>query len=303
MRAIKTGIGVALAIWIGEMLHLTTPMYAGFAAVVSIQSTVYDSWLTGFYRLLSTFIGAIIAVLFHQLGFRNPVAIAIGIILLIYICVNLKLTKSIVLSCMIFIVVILYDDSTGLLLYTYNRLLDTSVGLIIGIMINSLISPPDIKQDILKDYEVALSDILKRFRIVLESSKRIDMEQIMLDVNKINSDYELMRKEESLAFKKEAAMQTIVDINRYFTRIYSLLNGLSAVSERPVLREKTKQQINELYQEPLDYEESPSTDDYRIVYNYYVKKIVDLILLTKQDVAELYRTEEQLLLDHPIEKE
>ena len=102
MRTIKTALAVSLTIFIAQVLNLKSPFFAGIAAIIAMQSSVSESFNMAKNRMLSTILGAITALLFSLIAPENPFFIAIGIIIIIYLCNIFNWKKSIQLSTMVF---------------------------------------------------------------------------------------------------------------------------------------------------------------------------------------------------------
>ena len=85
MRTIKTALAVSLTIFIAQVLNLKSP-FAGIAAIIAMQSSVSESFNMAKNRMLSTILGAITALLFSLIAPENPFFIAIGVIIIIYLC-------------------------------------------------------------------------------------------------------------------------------------------------------------------------------------------------------------------------
>ena len=67
MRTIKTGLAVAVSLFIAQLMNLKSPIFVGIAAIVSMQTTVNESLVAGKNRMLATFVGAVIGLIFSYI--------------------------------------------------------------------------------------------------------------------------------------------------------------------------------------------------------------------------------------------
>jgi len=93
-RIFKTGLTVALALYISIWLGLEPPVLAAIAAALTIQPSVYRSWKNGLEQVQSNLIGAAVATIFTLALGNEPYIIAMVVMLVIGIILKLKLEKS-----------------------------------------------------------------------------------------------------------------------------------------------------------------------------------------------------------------
>lgn len=152
LRTIKSGIAVFLCL----LLLPSEPFFACLTAVICLQDTVYNSINTGINRGVGTILGASFGLLF-LLFFRTLescisnnylskliiyIIIAVGIILMIYICNILKRPGAINVTCIAFLGVTTAHAYSDPLFYATNRIVETILGIVISILVNRLINPP-----------------------------------------------------------------------------------------------------------------------------------------------------------------
>lgn len=149
LRNIKTAIAVLICL-VSFHIFDRNPIYAAIAAIVSMQSTVENSISVGIDRLIGTAIGGAIGILFilTKFAFFNIwiyyCMIAIGIVAVIYINVLIKKPGSVSISCIVFLIIMVNAESMTQTLalsleYAGNRMLDTAIGVVIGVAVNFVI--------------------------------------------------------------------------------------------------------------------------------------------------------------------
>ena len=150
MRNIKTSASVFLCILIFELFDRDNAIMACIAAVICMQNTVVDSFKKGRERVIGTVIGGIAGALVLSItstfGHENILIfiIPIGIMILIEICVTLELKNSVVICCVVYLVLLTSQHHNGgYILYTINRILDTTSGIVIALLVNKYMNIPE----------------------------------------------------------------------------------------------------------------------------------------------------------------
>ncbi|SHJ08250.1 Uncharacterized membrane protein YgaE, UPF0421/DUF939 family [Geosporobacter subterraneus DSM 17957] len=167
LRTIKTGIAVALAILIAPLLKIDNPFFVVISALIAMQPTVSDSWKTGMNRLLGTSLGSAIGLAFVLMSPGNPLVTGAGIIALISIMNHLKLQDSIVMASIVFAGVF-FNAEGQYIDFAFRKLMDTSLGISIALVINFSIYPPVYHQKAFVSVEKALKEILGTIIEMLE---------------------------------------------------------------------------------------------------------------------------------------
>jgi uncharacterized membrane protein YgaE (UPF0421/DUF939 family) len=159
MRTIKSALAVLVCIlvyYFAARLRITTnfdAFLACTAAIICMQDSVKNSLSIGISRLQGTVVGAALGmgVLYVDLAIRNAAAhiafIVLGTVLLIIICNFLKISKAIVMGCVVFFVITLQATSADPFLSSVQRFADTAIGIAISVAINHLIHNPDKNAD------------------------------------------------------------------------------------------------------------------------------------------------------------
>lgn len=141
MRNIKTAISVFICIIVSRILKFDSPFYACIAAVICMQSTVETSFEVGKNRLIGTTFGAVLGIIFSYIAPNSVILTGIGISILIYVCDLLGKNKSITISCIVFIAVMTNLKEKAPLQYGIFRFLETTIGIMIAVMVNKYICP------------------------------------------------------------------------------------------------------------------------------------------------------------------
>ena len=155
MRTFKTAVVVFicliiyyLADTISFLSHYDALM-ACIAGIISLQDSMEKTFQTGLNRIYGTAIGALMGMLFLYADrlttseILKIFIISFGIVTLILVCNGLKISDAIVISCVVFLVIVLEQTKELPYISSIRRLLDTIVGIIVAIIVNNFIRNPD----------------------------------------------------------------------------------------------------------------------------------------------------------------
>lgn len=162
MRNIKTSLSVFLCLLLFELINRGNSIFACIAAVICMQNTVVDSMEKGIARVIGTVIGGFLgalALFIIKTFFNSSIlifVIPLGIMILIQICVTINMKQSVVICCVVYLsIMITKNHEHGYLIYTINRVLDTSIGILIALLVNKYVEIPEKKKSMFKhDHEI-----------------------------------------------------------------------------------------------------------------------------------------------------
>lgn len=143
MRNIKTALAVVISILIAEIFNLESAFFVATGALISMETTVKKGINAGISRVLGTVIGGFIGAIMVIIAPGNLFLLFIGIVFLISLLNLLKWHDSISMACVVFLVIMITMTSENIIHYAFQRTFDTIVGIIISIIINYVISPPE----------------------------------------------------------------------------------------------------------------------------------------------------------------
>ena len=207
-RTLKTGIAVTLSLIVSNLLKIDSPVYAVIAAILVMQPSVSDSWKRGLDRLLGTIMGAIIGIGFINISPGNPILAGLGTIILIVIMNKFNWTEAITIGTVVFISIFI-SDRTDYINYAYHRTLDTSIGIIIAVIVNYIIYPPDYYEKVMEDTEKNFTDVLKYSIRCLEVLLYHEEERINVLENQIERIEEVILTSEKLIEIQEKEIKVI----------------------------------------------------------------------------------------------
>lgn len=149
LRNLKTGLAVFTCMTLFQILDRESAFFACIAAVICMKDTIESSYSIGKNRLIGTFIGGLIGIFLVLIidyspmtdTFR-PLITTLGIILSIYIFTIWKRPSAVIISCIVISGIMCGYSGNDSITYAVKRMFDTSIGVIIAILINKYITPP-----------------------------------------------------------------------------------------------------------------------------------------------------------------
>ena len=228
-RIIKTALAVVLCIYLGSFIKGSSGFMAAVAAIITMQGTFSDSFIKGKDRIFGTFIGALFGFVFAMMLHGNPLLIGLGIIGIIYICKLLNIGESAVIACVVFLA-IMTDTEQNILHYSAFRLLDTSAGIIIALLVNYFVLP---HKPLVAAYTECgrlvedFPDIIDR---ILNKKENINLEEIHDDI--INLREKSLINEYDLIIHQED--------EREVKRLDRIIDGLLTIYEHLVFVEELR---------------------------------------------------------------
>lgn len=238
LRTIKTGIAVALAVVVSNLLSLEYPFFVCMTAIISMDRTVLLSLQMGCNRVVGTLIGACLGVIFNYIGAGNPILCGVGIIVLITILNKLKLNGAIGIGGIVFSAIMVHIGDNSPILYGFHRTFDSLIGASISLIINMLILPYYNVNELTKkvDKLEGLVKVRANDALLKQTIEDIDLElelhvQELVRPNKKQELFELCAKIDLLkSIVKEIELMNDAKDDEYVKKYYE--DRLEAAIER-----------------------------------------------------------------------
>lgn len=141
-RIVKTGLAVFITLLIAHAVDSQYGAFAAVAAMLAVQPSVTRARQAFANQVLSNLIGGLIgAALGHYLG-ASSAAMAVGVVLVLGLCVRFGLNETAVLA-VTAVIFIMDRPENEIVSYTAARLGAIMGGMLIGALVNRFIRPPD----------------------------------------------------------------------------------------------------------------------------------------------------------------
>jgi uncharacterized membrane protein YgaE (UPF0421/DUF939 family) len=204
-RILKTGIAIVLSLYLAQLLHTRSPVFAGIAAIFAIQPTIYRSYLTIIEQIQGNIIGAVLAVIFVLLIGNHFIVIGLAAIIVIGINLKLKLEKTIGLS-LVTLISIMETTSGHFIPFAGTRFLTIMIGVFSAFIVNLIFMPPKYETKLYTRISNTTEEIIRWIR--LSARQDSNHQQLKTDIKKlkdnnlVTSQFYSMYKEERSYFKK-----------------------------------------------------------------------------------------------------
>lgn len=148
LRTVKTCLAVFICFLIDYLREAGVPFYAAIAAILCVQKDMDKSFKVAKNREIATIIGAFAGALFlfieqNILGFDEMLlrylVLSLLLIPVIHFSVMIHQENSTFLSCVVFLSVTINHMDESPLSFAINRLVDTTIGIIVALSVNYLL--------------------------------------------------------------------------------------------------------------------------------------------------------------------
>lgn len=144
LRTVKTVVSVILAMIVVESYGATSSrlIFAMLGAMAAVQPTFNESLESCVSQIVGVIFGALVGVVLIYFNVRPLVATAVGMIMVITLYNALRIRFSPSLACFIVVMLCITPDIEPIT-YSLGRIWDSTIGLVIGMAINTLVFPYD----------------------------------------------------------------------------------------------------------------------------------------------------------------
>ncbi|MDO4331390.1 MAG: HAD hydrolase family protein [Eubacteriales bacterium] len=162
MRIMKSAIAIAVCYLVSFVRgNSGIVFYSQLAALWCIQMYVSNSRKNAVQRIIGTVIGAVYGLIFLLIEEKTTISAGKGeavnalvisgmIIVVLYTTVLIKKKQASYFSCVVFLsIVVNHAADSNPYLFVWNRFLDTVIGIIVGIGVNTFSLPKEKRKDIL----------------------------------------------------------------------------------------------------------------------------------------------------------
>lgn len=272
IKSIKIALAVTMSLLIGNLFKLGSPHLIALTSIIGIQNTMESSVSNARDLIIGTFIGVLVGIITVTFLPKDFIIIAIGVFLIIYICNLLELKSSIVQANLIYLSVMLFPSPN------YNAVsvtISTVVGVIVAIIIDFILSPFEIINNLHKSYHELRKDIFSLCSNVFTTNKDVELQDFDLKVMSFKS---LMKAYNNEYFKVKYKKLEFNQIDILFKNINGIRFFIHAIIELKEnnLSEDNVIRINKLLNlniKVLDYKENQGDK----LFNFHVDKFLNYL--------------------------
>ncbi|RSK26367.1 aromatic acid exporter family protein [Bacillus sp. HMF5848] len=198
-RVVKTGIAVTLALYICLYFDLTPAVFAGIAAIFTIQPSIYRTWRQVLDQLKTNTLGALIALLALFAFGNEPIAVGVVMILVILVSLQLKMESTISLT-LVTVLAIMSAPAHEEWFFAANRFLIILIGMLSASLVNLFVLPPKYSITYFQQTQSAFQNLSLLMRTAIsdeltEKSFRSYKKKLEKDVNKLDELFNMLNEE------------------------------------------------------------------------------------------------------------
>ena len=280
LRAVKSSIAVVLSMLIVESLGTTDSrlIFAMIGAMTAVQITFKDSVEACLTQLIGLVFGATVAVALRFINLHSLMSTGIGIILVIalYNLLNIHFSPS--LPCFI-VVMICIDPSIQPIQYAAGRLWDTTIGLGVGMLINTLVFPYDNSRQIRTTIESLDQDLIKFLEELFDGDDIIpDTNTMLKTTRKIERQLSIFAGQRFLLRlrRQKHRLETFHICERKVHELVARMGILCCVGIPGILNEENRNRLTECGANIQDMRNTGNPTDSDIVTNYHITQILEI---------------------------
>lgn len=270
LRTLKTGIAVTLCCILTRFV-VDNMFYCATACVVTMQDTIKTSFKMGSQRVLGTLIGGIVGFLLVLISPADPILCGIGIMIVIKCCETLKLSSLVVSSVTFFSLYLGYINSTPLV-YSVQRVIDTSVGVIMGLIINYIVARPNYYNSAMDEFIKIKSLFKENIKFIVMGNRNLQIDEIEEKINNSEKIYSKLIDELNYS-SKNINLDFIDEALDICRQIYFHIKSIELLEKELYLTKENHKKLKKLYKNDiinLKIHESESP-----VFNFHLNKIIE----------------------------
>jgi uncharacterized membrane protein YgaE (UPF0421/DUF939 family) len=204
-RIFKTGIAIALSIFLASWLDMPAPVFAGIAAVFAMQPSIYRSYLSVIEQVQANVIGAFFAIIFVLIFGNSPYVIGLAAIVVIVINLRLKIESTIPIA-LVTVIAIMENPGENFVQFAIIRFTTIMLGVLSAFVVNLAFLPPRYETKLYYKIADNTEEIIKWIRMNIRHASDHQMlketiEQIKENMIKLDQLY-LLYKEERDYFRR-----------------------------------------------------------------------------------------------------
>ena len=280
-RTLKTALAVTLSIIMVSFYGSSTSnlIFATIGALSAMGATFKESLLSCYSQIAGVLFGVFAGVLLLSLHMPPLLASGIGIIIVITFYNLLRLRFSPTLACII-VVTICHLTYTTPFVYAKERIWDTAIGLIVGMLVNLLIYPYDNSKQIRKTIERLDKELIHYLEDMFNGDETVPKANKMLtSLDEINHGLKIF-SDQKLLFHLKKQQKDLSSLLNCEKKARQLVVHLEILSDMPfpgILTVSNKERLERNGAKIKDQRViTTELKEIDVVTNYHVNQVLDL---------------------------
>lgn len=280
LRTVKTVVSVILSMIIVESYGATTSrlIFAMLGAMAAVQPTFKESLESCVSQIVGVIFGALAGVLLELLPLHPLVATGIGMVLVITWYNALRIRFSPSLPCFIVVMLCITPDIAPVE-YAMGRIWDSTIGLAVGMTINSLVFPYDNSRQI-RNTAASLERELIHFLEDLFDGDDIlpDEEKMRRKLEQIAMELEVFRNQRLFLHRnrQEKELRAFETCEGKARELMARMTVLSQMGRPGILTEENRSALEACGAMLSDSRIPGEPTEKDIITNYHIRQILRL---------------------------
>ncbi len=217
-RVWKTGVAVIITLAVCRALGINESVFAAIIALISVQPTVVSTFRYGWQQLLATVlslsfaISLMVGLTYVDFPYARPVAIGIGIIFIMWLCLLFRWYDTMGLAAITVLVMLVYPASNDVevIRYAEDRAIATAVGILVATGVNAFVWWPKMEDRFPKRLHHIASQAFSEF----ENAVNIYLESDIEAARKSIRDWDNRKKPFELAANEIRVLNESATVRR-----------------------------------------------------------------------------------------
>lgn len=278
MRTLKTAVAVIISMLIVNIYGTTDSrlIFSVLGAMAAVQTTFKDSLESSLTQIVGVLFGAALSVVLLLLPLPNLILAGMGIVLVIVLYNTIGIRFSPVLPCIVVVSICISPDIQPID-YGLGRIWDTTIGLAVGMLINTLVFPYDNSRRIRQ----TVQSLDKELILFLEDL--FDGDQVIPDAVSMERKVEEMRQQlkifenQKLFLRKRRQNEELENFRLCEKKARELVARMEILChmEQPGrLSEENRQMLSEVGANITDLRLLDTATERDVVTNYHIRQIL-----------------------------
>ena len=279
MRTIKTVVSVVIAMLIVEtnVSPYTNLSVAMLGAIAAVQPSFRESVYTGMSQVVGSAVGLTVGILLLQLPIDHILTTAISVVIVILLYNLLHITYSPSLPVLMVVILCTSEGIEPVVPWALGRLWDTTIGVAVGLVINTLFFPYDNSKRIRFTVESLDEELINFLENMFDGDNEMpDTEVMAKKVRSMQNELAIFEKQKLIGHlrRQEQEIEKFRICEQKSRELVARIDLLSLMGVPGRLSEENRQRLKASGAVIRDERHMDAPTERDIVINYHVRQIL-----------------------------
>lgn len=253
-RTLKTGIAISLALAICQYLQIGPAIFAAITAMINLQPSIYQSYKNALEQINITGLGIVVGITFALVLGNSALVVGLASIVVIFVALEFGWHKVIQMG-VVTAIFILDAPVANFLEHAITRMSLIGIGLVIALVVNVLLAPPDILKTLNprvshfhREATRFFNDEVLNFieRKEAKQQRIVKLHQMLEDATEIKDSIDILKQE--LHHKDEKTVKQVQLLEGLYQLSFHMINKIIVLQDIiPDRLKRTAQRGNRPY--------------------------------------------------------